>query len=129
MSEKQKQVELPVKEKEPYFTAKTTKKKSRLMKCTYNECVNTFVAFPHARFCEYHKDPSTRPKEKVVEENTMFKFPHKFSGRITIERACNCCGKPYQIEIYPEREDYPCYCKDHQNEWKRKHWRMTHGEK
>jgi len=129
MSEKQNQVEAPVKEKKKYFTAETKKKKERLMRCTYNDCENTFIAFPHARFCEYHKDPTTRPKTKRVEKNTMFKFPHEYNVKILIERACDCCGKPYRLEIYPGREDYPCFCEEHQNDWKRKHWKMNHVEK
>lgn len=112
--------------KEPYFTPKYVKKKARLMKCTYNGCENVFKAFPHARFCAYHKDPSTRPVEKKVEEKTMFIFEHTFKEKTTIERRCDLCNAVYQIDIYPGREDYPRFCNDHHSEYRRKFWREIH---
>jgi hypothetical protein len=116
------------KEKTEFFTPKTTKKKAQLMSCTHPGCKNTFIAFPHARFCAYHKDPSTRQVEKVVQESTMFTFKHNFNEKTLIERFCDCCGKPYQVEVYPEREDYPRYCPEHHSEYKRQNWRETHGK-
>jgi hypothetical protein len=117
------------KEKAPYFTPKYVKKKAKIMQCTYEGCENTFKAFPHARFCEFHKDPSTRPTEKKVEENTMFIFKHSFKEKMIIERYCDCCNKSYRIEVYPEREEYPRFCDEHHSEYKRIFWREQHGEK
>jgi len=112
-----------------YFTPKYVKKKIKLMKCTYEGCENTFMAYPHARFCDFHKDISTRPKEKKVEENTMFIFKGNFKEKVLIERGCDCCGHPYRIEVYPGREDYPRFCEEHRSEYKRINWRETHGKK
>lgn len=116
------------KPKSEYFTPQYKKKKAKIMSCTHPGCQNTFKAFPHARFCVFHKDPSTRQVEKVVEESTMFIFKHTFSEKTLIERNCDCCGKPYQVEVYPEREEYPRFCEEHHSEYKRYNWRDTHGQ-
>lgn len=112
-----------------YFTPNRVKRKARMMRCTYNGCENTFVAFPHARFCEYHKDPSTRPVERKPEEKTMFEFKHSFNERTIIERACDCCKTQYRIEVTPGRVDYPRFCEEHHSEYKRINWRQANGKK
>lgn len=115
--------------RENYFTPKYKKKKARVMQCTYPGCSNTFKAFPHARFCEYHKDPDTREKPVArVEENTMFTFKNDIKEKMSIERACDCCGKPYRVDIYPGRTEYPRFCEDHRSEYRRKFWRETHKD-
>lgn len=112
-----------------YFHLKTSKKKTKLMTCTHEGCTNTFEAYPHARFCEFHKDPLTRPIDKKKEEVTTFKFKHTFPEPMVIEKSCACCGSPYRITVYPSTYEYPKFCPDHRSEFKRNSWRETHGKK
>lgn len=116
------------KKEKTYFTAKTPKKKTKLMTCIFKGCKNQFESYPHARYCEEHKDPLTRPVAKKKEEITTFNMKNVFTEATLIERACDCCGSPYRIMVYPSTYEYPKFCATHRSEYKRITWRLEHGE-
>lgn len=110
-----------------YNHTKTPTKLKKEMQCTYNGCTNTFISYPHARFCDYHKDPVTRPVEKKVEEKTTFRIEHNFTETTLIELTCQCCGAPYRVYVLPGTYEYSKYCHNHRPLYKRNQYKIYLG--
>ena len=116
--------------KKEFFIPKYKRKKKILKQCIFPGCKNTFVGYPHARFCNFHKNPATRisSKKKEKEEETMVVLKHNYKSKTTIVRQCDCCDSFYKIELFPDCEIYPRFCENHRSKFRREYWRKIHGK-
>ena len=104
--------------KEKYYTPTMNKKAFRKIKCKHPGCKATFVAYPNTMYCEKHRK-TNRKVERVPIVQDVFIMEYEFTEKVIVERNCNCCGKPYRIDIVPGGKHWPAYCEDHRNEYKR----------
>lgn len=111
--------------------AMTPKKVKRMVNCSYENCNNTFMGYANSKFCQEHKDPKTRGifKKEIILEKSTFEFKHDYTttSKIKIERNCDCCGKSYQLKIFALMYDYPRFCQEHTNKYKREFYRKQNG--
>lgn len=114
------------KEKVKVTFAKTTVKKVREKTCVYKDCGKKFIGYANAKYCPFHKDPKNREVVKKVEEvkeSEIFRFPYDVDKKTIIERQCDCCGVSYKLPIFPLMRDYPRFCDNHRNVYRRKFYR------
>ncbi|NLD99978.1 MAG: hypothetical protein GX640_08895 [Fibrobacter sp.] len=106
------------------------KPKIREKKCANPGCENTFYGIHAAKYCEEHRDPKTRVKEKPPVEDVSEKnhvFQHKFNAVQTMVLKCALegCNEQFEIKVYPKQFVYPKYCPEHRNEHKRQKHLMS----
>jgi hypothetical protein len=111
-----------------YRTPVYQKKEKRPINCTHPGCESVFEGYPHTKFCEYHKDIKTREVKKVEKESCIFIFEQATFEKQKIEKDCDCCGKSFVIELYPNIKEYPRFCEDHRSEYKRYFYRSRNGK-
>jgi len=103
---------------------KAGKKKHKMVLkiCQEPGCGKEYVGHPITKYCEYHRKLSNRvrkKKDKVPVDLNNIVLKHKYVSSVTIQRACDCCGKLYTINIIPRQKVYPRYCEEHTNEYRR----------
>ena len=114
--------------KSRFYVPRYIKKKVKIMNCKHPGCTELFEGYPHAKFCEYHKNAKTRPVVEVQNEKTTVIIDFPYKEKTIIQRNCDCCNVIYEISTFPGIKQYSRFCPDHTNEYKRKFWRERHGQ-
>lgn len=100
------------------------KPKLREKKCAQAGCENTFFGIHAAKYCNLHRDPASRPKEKPVVQdvsvnNMVIEHSHTVVQTLMVNCALEGCSNQFEIKVYPKQFVYPKYCPEHRNEHKR----------
>jgi hypothetical protein len=94
-------------------------------KCSIDGCEMLFQGGPSSKYCDFHRDPKTRVKEKIIPESVTLKnqvLQHQYTNVETVIQKCALegCEQEFEVKIFPKQYVYPKYCPAHRNEHKRK---------
>ena len=103
-------------------------------KCTIEGCDEHFQGGPSSKYCQIHRDPKTRLKEKIAPELVTLKnqvLQHEYTNVETVIHTCALegCEVEFEVKIFPKQYVYPKYCPTHRNEHKRKSHLALSAEK
>lgn len=107
------------------MSSKMGQQRARLKKCQFPGCEESFMGRGKTKYCAEH--------QKSVYRKILYKKNDNFGGGIiniphsefeirTISRVCGLdgCDEMYDITLIPGVDEYPNYCVEHRNEYKRK---------
>ncbi len=104
---------------------KGTPQKLKKKKCAFPGCGDVFVGRGKAKYCEEHRKPKYR--KELYKQND-----NKGEGIVIIEhdnpyatktvRVCGLegCDCEYKLTLVPRLFEYPNFCMEHRNEYRRK---------
>ena len=121
---------------------KKMKRRMFLKLCKDPNCQREFYGPAVAKYCEQHRDWSSRNKrskrtrrknsDKYVAGRDKVNVPVEVRVQEAVEVEFKCalegCGAPFRVIIYPykSRQKWiyvrPQYCEEHRNEYKRELW-------
>lgn len=132
-------------EKENTRARDSIHKTPRYRKCAFKDCCEMFEIKGKTKYCPEHQDTKYRAvlygREQgetpvfgldgnyihATELNTTKKHTYTYATKVVFN--CECCGKPYELILYPKQFLYPKYCEEHRNEFKRNQFIRKQNEK
>lgn len=93
-------------------------------KCCFPGCDEEFLGRGKAKYCSEHRKAKYRKDLYKLNQNEgegIFKYEHQNYESKTIIKKCALqgCKNQYELKILPRTFDYPNYCPEHRNEYKR----------
>jgi len=103
------------------------KHKSQKMKekiCKFPGCGVTFIGKGKAKYCEEHRKAKYRKELYKQNDNNgdaIVRIDHGELYATHITKTCELegCDNTFDILLVPRVYDYPRYCEEHRNEYKR----------
>lgn len=92
--------------------------------CQEPGCGKEFLGHPIAKYCDVHRDPRKRRRQRKKVENVDVKnmvFDHAFTRSTVLEFVCALegCENRFKILALPKQDIYPKYCEEHRSEFRR----------
>lgn len=104
---------------------KSKPQKLKKKKCAFPGCGVVFVGRGKAKYCEEHRKAKYRKELYKKNDNNgegIVTIDHDECFAKEITRTCGLegCECEYSITLVPRLYEYPNYCPEHRNEFKRK---------
>lgn len=104
------------------ITKRTQKLKEKT--CAFPGCKTIFIGKGKAKYCEEHRKPKYRKelyKQNDNDGDGIVTLEHDETCSTDIVRTCGCdgCDNEYVITLTPRLFEYPNYCPEHRNAYKR----------
>ena len=105
-------------------TRKSTPQKIKEKKCAFPECGVTFMGLGKAKYCDEHRKAKYRKQLYKQNDNNgeaIMKIEHTETFATRITRVCGLdgCECEYEVVLLPRLFDYPKFCEEHRNTFKR----------
>ena len=93
--------------------------------CEFPDCTTVFIARGKAKYCEEHRKPKYRKDLYKQNDNNgdgVKHFAHDSvcSSREIMTCSLKGCDNTYEVILTPRLFEYPSYCDEHRNPYKRK---------
>ena len=103
---------------------KGTSQKLKEKKCQFPECGVIFIGRGKAKYCDEHRKAKYRKDLYKLNDNegeAITNIPHEFVYATEMERECGLkgCNTIYRVNLLPRLFDYPNFCNEHRNQYKR----------
>jgi len=100
-------------------------KRLKLKTCAFKGCDVEFMARGKGKYCPEHQKPQYRKELYKLNDNEgdgIIYIEHSETYAKTVVRQCSLegCECDYEITLIPRMSEYPSYCPEHRNEFKRR---------
>lgn len=98
--------------------------KMKKKKCAFPGCGVEFIGRGKAKYCDEHRKAKYRKelyKQNDNDGDGIATIDHKECYSVTKECVCGLegCENTFEITLIPRLFEYPNYCPEHRNEYKR----------
>ena len=99
--------------------------------CAFPGCNVEFIGRGKAKYCDEHRKAKYRKELYKKNDNNgegIANIEHDEVYAKTVTRVCGLegCNNEYTLTLIPRLSDYPNYCEDHRNEYRRKMFVVNH---